>query len=413
MASESCRAMSKGESKDTPFIGQRIQEIRLWRKLSLRACAELAGFSASHLSRIENGERPVDRRSTLEKFATVLRVAPSELLGGPGHSELADVSMSATVEKLRLALSNVEIGDMMEIDVRPWEETAAHLDAIYELRAVADYEAIGERLPDLILDLHSHLDGVHRTSALAGLAECYYIAQFTARNLGVVDLPQVASKHIKDITAELAEPEWIGLAAFSRAHAINSTARERSLAVAIHGIDDISDNLDNPHVAEVTGMLHLTAALAALTLNRPSTASDHVQEAADIAARLPALSGRGFAGLSFGSGNVNIWRTTLAVEAGAGGRAVEIARNIDTATLPESHARQSALWTEVGRGMAMERSLRDDAVHAFLKAEKLAPQRFRSDKFAKEIIGDQLRRARRNAGGRELRGLAYRMGIAP
>ena len=51
----------------------------MWRGLSLRAVAELAGFSASYLSLIERGVRPVDKRSTLEALAAALRVAPSEL----------------------------------------------------------------------------------------------------------------------------------------------------------------------------------------------------------------------------------------------------------------------------------------------------------------------------------------------
>jgi hypothetical protein len=43
-------------------IGQRLREIRYWRGKSLRVVAELAGISESHLSRLERGERQVDRR---------------------------------------------------------------------------------------------------------------------------------------------------------------------------------------------------------------------------------------------------------------------------------------------------------------------------------------------------------------
>lgn len=387
------------------------QRGREWRNLSLRTCAGLAGFSAGYLSKIENGERPVERRSTLERFAGVLRVAPSEL-AGYGHDERADVSMRPTVEAFRLVLSDVELGDTVETDLRVWEEVQERLDKIYALYQNAEYEAIGERLPDVVRDLHPHLAGADRAPALIGLAECLKIAQFVLMNLAAADLSQLASKHTRDVTASLAEPEWVGLTAYSRAYAIRSTAPERALAVALRGADEISAYLDTPHVAEVYGMLHLTAALAALTLNRPGTASDHVEEAAEVAARLPAPSGRGFAGLSFGSGNVGIWRVWLAVETGEGGRAVEIARDIDPATLPESPRRQSVLWAEMGRGMAMERRMRDDAVRAFLTAENLAPQRLRSDKFVREIVGDQYRRAGRDGRGRELRGLAYRMGIA-
>ena len=62
-----------------PFIGRRIREIRVWRGMTQRAVAELAGVSEGYLSRIEGGKRPVDRRSLLEAIAAALRVAPSEL----------------------------------------------------------------------------------------------------------------------------------------------------------------------------------------------------------------------------------------------------------------------------------------------------------------------------------------------
>jgi hypothetical protein len=50
---------------------------------------------------------------------------------------------------------------------------------------------------------------------------------------------------------------------------------------------------------------------------------------------------------------------------------------------------------------------------ALLTAEKLAPQRIRNDVFIREAVADQIRAARREAGGRELRGLAWRLGVAP
>lgn len=56
-------------------IGRRLREVRVWRRKSLRAVAELAGISESYLSRLERGERPVDRRSTLEALARAARGA--------------------------------------------------------------------------------------------------------------------------------------------------------------------------------------------------------------------------------------------------------------------------------------------------------------------------------------------------
>jgi hypothetical protein len=48
-----------------------------------------------------------------------------------------------------------------------------------------------------------------------------------------------------------------------------------------------------------------------------------------------------------------------------------------------------------------------------LHAEQLAPQLIHNDPIVRETVADLLRQARRDAGGRELRGLAWRMGVAP
>lgn len=91
---------------------------------------------------------------------------------------------------------------------------------------------------------------------------------------------------------------------------------------------------------------------------------------------------------------------------------MEIAREVDPMTLPSSPTRRAAWWIDIGRGMAMQRRTRQSAVGAFLTAEELAAQRFHSNVFAREVVTDLLHRARRDVGGRELRGIAYRMGMA-
>ena len=63
--------------------------------------AGLAGINASHLSRIENGERALDSRSLTVSLANALQIAPSELTRLPvpapanGHSEGAGIEMLA------------------------------------------------------------------------------------------------------------------------------------------------------------------------------------------------------------------------------------------------------------------------------------------------------------------------------
>jgi hypothetical protein len=63
--------------------------------------------------------------------------------------------------------------------------------------------------------------------------------------------------------------------------------------------------------------------------------------------------------------------------------------------------------------LVAERKTRDRGITALLRAETLAPQLTRNNVYVREAVSTLLSTARRDAGGRELRGLAWRMGIAP
>lgn len=134
------------------------------------------------------------------------------------------------------------------------------------------------------------------------------------------------------------------------------------------------------------GMLHLTCALNAAALRRPDESAEHQAEATDVASRVGA--GTNFGHQSFGVPNVGFWRITLAVERGEGGKVGELAGEIDP-TAVRSTTRRAGFYTDLGRGLATERAHRQEAV-----------------------VTDLMRRARRDAIGRDLRGMAYRMGLA-
>jgi hypothetical protein len=155
-------------------------------------------------------------------------------------------------------------------------------------------------------------------------------------------------------------------------------------------------------------MLHLSAALHSAALRRPDVATEHLGEAADLA----GVTGEGtFAGLHFGPRNVGVWRVALAVELGEGGRVGELARNVDVSAIP-SAGRRAMFYADLGRGLATERTTRDRAVIALRKAEDNAPQLIRSNFYVREAVTNLLGRSRGGTPSRELRGMAYRMGLA-
>lgn len=112
----------------------------------------------------------------------------------------------------------------------------------------------------------------------------------------------------------------------------------------------------------------------------------------------------------FGRENVGIWRVSIAVELGEGGRAAEIAEDVHPEAVP-SRARRAVFWADLGRGLAAERRARDAAISAFRQAEEISPHTVRNNVFVREAVRELLQRAPRDRSARELRGLAYRMGF--
>ncbi|MGH3429593.1 MAG: hypothetical protein ACRDQZ_18835, partial [Mycobacteriales bacterium] len=73
--------------------------------------------------------------------------------------------------------------------------------------------------------------------------------------------------------------------------------------------------------------------------------------------------------------------------------------------------RQSQYWVDYGRALARLPRRSDDAVMALRRAERLFPVRVHRNPFARDVIGELVVRSRRDAVGRELRGMAYRAGL--
>ncbi|MPZ64381.1 MAG: hypothetical protein GEU83_02245 [Pseudonocardiaceae bacterium] len=164
----------------------------------------------------------------------------------------------------------------------------------------------------------------------------------------------------------------------------------------------------SPESTQLAGMLFMQRSLVAAAAERPADVSGPLDEAGQLAQR----TGEGNAyGFGFGPTNVGLWRMASALESGDYDRVVSIAEGLH----PEAHhsrERQATYWLDFGRAAARLRGRRDKAVVALRRAEQLHPTRVLRNPLARDTVAELLTRARRDAGGRELRGLAYRMGVA-
>lgn len=400
---------------DDGQLGRRLREIRSWRQLSIRVAAELSGISWGYLAQIERGEKPITNRRVLEALASSLRISPEELTEKPWASvDPVGSGAHAAVNAIEVALESFELGDDPGVPTRSWPEIESDVSTLVDLMHVhADYAAQGELAPRLMAELHAVYvrEPNLRREALVGLIHCYSSACWVSKRLGGRGLPLLAARMAQQCAAELDEPQWLGYTTWLRGDAAGALSRSRQYSRAIRMADELRSGLDDPEVAQAYGMLHLSAALASAALRDKDLAETHLDEAGSIADRMASEVGT-FGRLWFGRTNVGIWRVSLATEFGEGPRVAEIARDVHPGLIP-SASRQAEFYADLGRSLISEPKTRDAGLQTILRAESLAPQRIRNDLFVREAVAGELRNARRDAGGRELRGLAWRMGVAP
>lgn len=385
----------------------RIREIRTWRRKSLTVVAGLAGISAGYLSRLERGERSLDSRRLLFALADALQVAPSEITGQPyPPSDAAEAAGHAAMQALRAVLRDAEIGEPTGAGIRPLPELENAVDHADAAAAASDYAALGAVVPTLLDELYAPHDSDQQARTLL-LVRVLHDAFYLTKDLGHGDLAWAVAGHLERAAIVLGESTWGAVAGFVRSHSVlGEGSRPRALRLARRAAEIVSP--DDGNAGQVYGMCHLSAALQNASLGDPDAAREHLAEAQDVAGH----TGNGqFAGLMFGPTNVGVWQLALHLELGEAGRGVDLARAVKVAEIP-SAGRQATFYSDLGQALARMRGREQAAIEAIRRAEHLAPGRVRTRPSVRATVTELLARARRDAGGRELRGLAYRMGIA-
>ena len=396
-------------------LGRRVREVRSWRQLTLREAAGLAGLSFSFWGQMERGDKAVTNRKTLEAMASALRVHPTELTGQPWTPHDADdADAHAGLMAIEIALERYELGTEPEVPARAWPQIQADLDRLIKITHwTSDHAMMGELAPAVIGELHGAYLRLpqQRREVLLGLMNAYSSAMWSTKRLGGRGLPTLAARSVQHCAEALGDPVWLGYAAWLRGNATGQLDRAAQYRRSVTVAETLTGQLDSGDALQAYGMLHLSAALAASAQAESATAATHLQEASALAARMDTEVGT-WAHLWFGPTNVGIWKTSLALEIGEHGQALEAAKTVHPELLPGG-VRQAEFWAEVGRALVATKKTREKGVRVLLHAEQLAPQLIRTDVFVRETVADLLRQARRDAGGRELRGLAWRMGVAP
>ena len=395
-------------------FGRRLREVRIWRRLTLREAAGLAGRSFSFWGQVERGEKAVTSRKTLEAMAGALRVHPSELTEQPWtRQDVVSTETHAGLTAIETALERYKLGVDPDVPARAWPQIADDFTRLVTtMRWTADYTAQCELVPVVLGELHgAYLRMPHqRPEALVGLMRAYASAMWIAKRLGGRGLPSLAARAVQQCAEVLGDPVWLGYAASLRGAATGRLDRAAHYRRSVAAAENLTSLLDCDDALQACGMLHLSAAQAAGAQADRDTAATHLAEAAPLAARMDTEVGT-WADWRFGPAKVGMRKTSIAVELGEHGQALEAAKTVHPELL--APVQQAEFWAEVGRALVAEKKTREKAVRVLVHAEHLAPQRIRHDVFVRETVADLLRKVRRDAAGRELRGLAWRLGVAP
>jgi transcriptional regulator with XRE-family HTH domain len=402
---------------DEVTIGARLRTLRRWRGMTQAELAGLSGLSPSFLSMVETGTRPLDRRSHIAAVARALRVSETDLVGRPHLTPdplQSDPHMS--IPPLRVAILSNTLTSPVTERARALTDLAREVAS--EVRPAcrdANYRRAGELLPSLIDELHVHAaapaDEAALMLALETLVDACAAAEEVANVLGYTDLAHAAAARALEAAAVLGDPVQQGKAAWAHVMALpRDGTPERKLTVAERAAHQLEPHARDALGVQILGMLTLTAAMAAAVVHKGPTAGAWLDEADALADRVPDTPMVNWQ--LFSTTNVGIWRVQVGCERGlAGAGMLELAGQVDVSRLSPHSQRRAAFLADTGRGLARDPRTRRGAVRWLLQAESAAPQWIRNNPAARESVAYLLDRATAAAGGRELRGMAARMGL--
>lgn len=398
---------------DQATIGARLRTLRRWRRMNLAQLADQAGLSKSFLSMVERGQRALDRRSHISALAAALRVSEADLVGGPHlSSDPIQSAPHAAIPALREALIMNTLTAPVADRARPLPELVAETASID--RSERKHTEVGERLPGLLGELHVHAcapaDELAHRVALETLIDAFQTATFIVKDLGYGDLAHIAAMRAGEAAAILGDPISMGKAASLRIHTMPVSSWSARYAAAEKAAAALQPHVRDDLGVQVLGMLTLATALTATVTPNPAQAAHWLDEAAELASRVPDTPGKNWG--AFSASNVAVWRVALAVERSESSSTVlHLAKQVNERRLASRRGRRAAFLTEVGRGLARDPRMRDEALLWLRRAEAVAPHKFRNDVKARETVAVMLEQVRAASLGRELRAMASRMGI--
>jgi transcriptional regulator with XRE-family HTH domain len=397
------------DAEESRTIGGRIQRIRKARGKSQAVVAGLAGISTATLSRIEAGKHALDSLSLIVALANALEIPPSELTKLPlpapanGHTD-------STTEAVRLALDAIDVDKPGGL-VAPVEVLRDRVAQIHQQRRTCQFANVATVLPGLIRDLHTTLRTGRDHGELLELAVYLHVHVtrfWLIEAAGPADLLRRTVFLARRLAQQRDEVTTLALAGFG---VVDVLLCGGAFELGQVELGSLTLPPTTAGTAGLVGQLTAIHASAAALNDRPGDVDAPMDAAADLAERFGASGETDSVGYLYGPNDNGVIRMCLSLEAGEPDQAVSIAQRIN----PERHpfvVNRTAYWVHYGRALARVRRRHDDAVRALRTAEDIFPSKVRRDVIVRDVVAELLGRSRRDSPmDRELRGMAYRMGL--
>ncbi|MGH3828074.1 MAG: XRE family transcriptional regulator, partial [Pseudonocardiaceae bacterium] len=282
---------------------------------------------------------------------------------------------------------------------------------LHRQRRACRFAEVATELPGLIRNLHTTLATGTDHGEVLDLAVYLHVhvTRLWLVHAGApADLVRRAVFLIRRLAQERDEAATLSVTSFAVADALLAGGAF-PLAQAV--LDSLTLPPTSADTAGLVSQITVTHALAAVLDGRPGDVAAPMEAAAELAERFGATGETDSRGFVFGPVDAGIIRMWLALEADEPDQAVSVAHDVD----PECHpfpVNRAHYWIQYGRALTQLRGRWADAVAALRTAENLFPTKVRRDPMVRDVLTELLTRARRDAVGRELRGMAYRAGLS-